>query len=85
MAEQIKKGYLRGVRGLLVTPLNADGSLPSVVAEVKATADTGSGTSAITWTAKAGMGVDGNSIVVVLQDPGAISQPLTVKIGRAHV
>jgi hypothetical protein len=80
MAEQIKKGYLRGVRGLLVTPLNADGSLPSVVAEVKATADTGSGISAITWTAKAGMGVDGNSIVVVLQDPGAISQPLTVTV-----
>jgi hypothetical protein len=80
MAEQIKKGYLRGVRGLLVTPLNADGSLPSVVAEVKATADTGSGTSLITWTAKAGMGASGNQIVVILQDPNAINQSLLVTV-----
>jgi len=80
MADQIKKGYLRGVRGLLVTPLNADGSLPSVVAETPATADTGAGTSLITWTAKAGMGVSGNQIVVVLQDPGAISQSLLVTV-----
>ena len=80
MAEQIKKGYLRGVRGLLVTPLNADGSLPSVVAEVKATADTGSGTSAITWTAKAGMGASGNQIIVILQDPHGNNQTLLVTV-----
>jgi hypothetical protein len=80
MADQIKKGYLRGVRGLLVTPLNTDGSLPSVVPEVAATANTGVGTSLITWTAKAGMGVSGNSIVVILQNPGANSQALSVTV-----
>lgn len=80
MATQTKKGYLRGVRGLLVTPLNADGSLPSVVAEVKATATTGSGTSEIIWTAVAGMGVSGNQIVVVLQDPNANNQSLLVTV-----
>ena len=80
MADQIKKGYLRGVRGLLVTPLNADGSLPSVIAETAATADTGAGTSLITWTAKAGMGVSGNQIIVILQDPNAINQSLLVTV-----
>lgn len=80
MAEQIKKGYLRGVRGLLVTPLNEDGSLPSVVPEVKATATTGSGTSEIIWTAVAGMGASGNQIVVILQNPNANSQPLVVTV-----
>lgn len=30
MAEQVKKGYLRGVRGVLLTVLEADGALPAV-------------------------------------------------------
>ena len=82
MSTQTKKGYLRGVKGILVTPLNADGSLPSVVAEVQATGTTGveGNNNGITYTAVAGLGADGNDIVIVLQDPGANSQSLSIEV-----
>ena len=82
MSTQTKKGYLRGVRGMLITPLNEDGSLPSTVAEVQATGVTGAegDNNGLTYTAKAGLGIDGNKIIVVLQDPGAISQALSISV-----
>lgn len=82
MATQVKKGYLRGALGSLFTPLNADGSLPSVVAEVKASANTGveGNNNALTWTAKTGLGASGNQIVVILQNPNANSQSLAVTV-----
>lgn len=39
-ATQVKKGYLRGVKGVLVIPLNNDGSKPSVVVPEKYWIDT---------------------------------------------
>lgn len=47
--------------------------------EVKATGTTGSGNSAILWTSKL-FGAKGNETVVVLQDPGAVSQALSFQV-----
>jgi hypothetical protein len=82
MSTQVYKGYLRGIRGALVTPLNTDGSLPNTVAETKATGITGTvvANNGITYTAVANMGASGNQISAILQDPHGNNQALSVSV-----